>query len=421
MRLTYVLGLSPLVFAGWLAHAAPTPAAAKITLDEALKLALQHNHNLRATRTTVPQSQAQEVTAGLRPNPVFSADWQNLPLFAPDEGLGSYLDNSSQVDLGLSYTFELGKRGRRLQAAHDATTVAWSQVSDAERTLTAQVATLFIGVQLAESTLDLTRENLKSFQQAVDIGEARYQAGGISENDYLKIKLQLLQFQTDVQQAALARAQALANLRQELGYESVGPDYDVAGAFDYEPAAVDLEGLQKLAVEHRPDLRAARQGVVAARSQLDLAKVNGRPDLTVSGTYSRHGVNTTTIGVSIPIPIFDHNQGEIARTSVAIEQAEELERAAEEQVSSDVIQAYEGLRTNARLVEYYRSGYLDLAQKNRDISEFAYGHGGTSLFDFLDAERSSRATQLAYRQVLAAYLLSLEQLRQAVGTRSLTR
>ena len=392
-----------------------------ITLEQAISLALQHNHGLLAARTNIEQGQAQEVTAGLRPNPVLSADWGGLSIGPTDQG--SYL-GATGFDVGLSYLFERGgKRGSRIRAAKDATAVARSQVADDERSLIFQVASQFIGVELAESTLELAEENLKSFERAVEIGEARFKAGGMSENDYLKIKLQLLQFQVDAQQAQLARVQALSDLRQLLGYESVPADFDVSGAFEYEGVGVRLEGLQALASEHRPDLRAATQGVVAAQSQHQLAKANGSQDLTVSGTYTRSsfegGTNTAAIGVSIPLAIFDRNQGEIERTRVAVSQAEQQRAEVNGQVMTDVKDAYESLQRADRILRYYRSGYLEVSQKSRDISEYAYRRGATSLFDFLDAERAYRATQIGYRQALADYLVAVEQVRQSVGTRTL--
>jgi cobalt-zinc-cadmium efflux system outer membrane protein len=160
--------------------------------------------------------------------------------------------------------------------------------------------------------------------------------------------------------------------------------------------------------------------VTAAGSQFNLQKAIGKPDVTVQANYSHvNGINAATFYGSIPLPIFNRNQGEIARTRFAITQAEEQEKAATGQVMTDVHDAYEGLRINDKVIQLYRSGYLQVAEKDRDISEYAYKRGAVSLLDFLDAERSYRATQLAYRQALAAYLLALEQLREAVGTRAL--
>jgi outer membrane protein, heavy metal efflux system len=401
---------------GFAQAAGPT----SITLDEAIQMALQHNHNLLAARTSIQQSEAEEMTANLRPNPSLFADWEYLPLNRSGQN-SQYLHDSTEGDLGLSYLIERGKkRQHRLLAAKDITAQTRSLVADNERGLTFNTASLFVNVQLAESTLELADKDLKSFQKTVDLSQLRYDKGAISEDDYLKIKLQLLQFETDYQQSELAKVQALSDLRQLLGYESVSPDYDVAGPFDYQPLKGNLEDFQFKALQNRPDLRAAQQGVTAATSQYELQRAIGKQDVTVQGNYSHvNGINAASFYGSIPLPIFNRNQGEIARTRFAITQAQEQEKATNGQALTDVRDAYEGLRVSDRIVQLYRSGYLEVAEKDRDIAEYAYQRGAVSLLDFLDAERNYRATQLAYRQSLASYLLALEQLRQAVGTRAL--
>jgi cobalt-zinc-cadmium efflux system outer membrane protein len=393
----------------------------RITLDEAIQLALQHNHNLLAARTTVQQNEAQEITANLRPNPTLFTDWEYLPLVHVEGGVINYLENSTEGDIGISYLFERGKkRQHRLTAAKDATTVTRFQVTDSERTLTFQVAQLFINAQLADSALDLAQQILKSYQATVQLSEAVFKSGGMSENDFLKINLQLLQFQQDVEQARLAKAQALSDLRQQLGYESVPASYDVGGSFEYQPLRLNLEELQAKALENRPDLRAATSGITAANSQHALAKANSKVDVTGTLNYSHvNGISAVTFNVSVPLPIFDRNQGEIARTNYAITQAHQQEAATRGQVATDVRDACEAVLSSARVAEYFRSGYLGVSQKTRDISEYAYRRGAASLLDFLDAERSYRATQIAWRQAIAAYLTAVEQLRQAVGTRAL--
>ena len=393
----------------------------KITLDDAIQMALQHNHNLLAQRTVVQQNQAEEITANLRPNPVLQGDAQFLPIFQPDKFSADYINTTAQFDVGLSYLFERGrKRQHRLQAARDVTEQSRFTVIDNERSLIFLVASQYIDVQVAESTIDLAAQDLKSFQNTVDISESRYKAGDISEVDFLKIKIQLLQFQTDMSQAQLAKVQALASLRQSLGYESVPADYDVASAFDYAPVTMKLEDLQAKALADRPDLRAARQGIAAANSQYELQKAIGKVDPTGTAVYS-HVSNASSASFfgNVQIPIFNRNQGEILKAKYAITQADELARAASDQVMTDVMNAYEGVRTNDQIVTLYRSGYLKEAQDSRDISEYAYKRGAASLLDYLDAERSYRATELAYRQALASYLTAVEQLREAVGTRTL--
>lgn len=393
----------------------------KVTLDEAIQLALQHNHNLLAARTTVQQSQAQEITANLRPNPNLFVDWDYLPAFSPTSANSAYLQSSTEADAGLSYLIERGgKRHARYQAAKDATAVAISTVADNERTLTFQVASQFLTIELAESTLDLAQQDLKSFQNTVDLTEIRYRSGAISQDDYLKIKIQLLQFQNDVAQAQLSKVQGLSELRNLLGSESVPVNYGIAGQFEYQAVKADLEDLQMRALQMRPDLRAAQQGITAANSQYLLAKAEAKQDLTVQANYTHvNGINGASFYTSIPLAIFNRNQGEIARTRFAITQSQESEKAAGGQVVTDVYDAYYNLQTNDQILQLYLGGYLAEAQADRDIAEYSYQRGAASLLDFLDAERSYRATQMAYRQVLAAYLTALEQLRAAVGTRAL--
>lgn len=396
-------------------------APVRISLDQAIQMALQHNHNLLALRTTIQQSKAEEITANLRPNPVLLGDALFIPFFQPSDFNSDFLSNSAEFDLGVSYLFERGKkRQHRLEAAKDQTAVTTSQVADNERTLTFNVAQDFINVELAESSLDLAQQDLNSFQNTVSISQAQYQAGDISEDDLLKIKLQMLQFQTDVSQARLATVQDLSDLRQLLGYESVPADYDVAGQFEYQPVPGNLEDFQMAALQNRPDLRAAQQGVTAADSQLALQKSVGKRDVTGQVNYTHvSNANTASIFGQIQLPLFDRNQGEIARAQYAINQAREQEQFTNDQVLTDVRDAYESVRSSDQVMNLYRSGYLDQAQQDRDISEYAYRRGAASLLDFLDAERSYRTIQLAYRQALASYLISLEQLREAVSTRSL--
>jgi len=372
-------------------------------------------------RSTILQTQAEETTANLRPNPTLGLDAQFLPIFQPNQFSSDYMDQQAQFDAGLGYLFERGKkRQHRLKAAQDQTTVVRSQVSDTERQLIFNVGQQFIDVLLAESTLDFAQQDLASFQKTVDISNERLRAGDMSEGDFLKIKLQLLQFQSDVSAAKLAKLQSLAALRQLLGFESVPDDYDVQGTLDYLPVRADLTALKTLAAMNRPDLRAAQQAVTAAESQLALQQANGKMDITGTFNYTHTaGVNTGAFYYNMPLPIFNRNQGEIARARFAITQAQEQASETAQQVSTDVLTAYGNLHSNDEIIQLYQGGYVDNAKQSRDISEYAYQKGAASLLDYLDSERTYRANQLAYRQALASYMLALEQMRQAVGTRNL--
>jgi cobalt-zinc-cadmium efflux system outer membrane protein len=407
--------------AGQTAPPAPQTVPIRLTLDQAIDMALKHNHSLQAARTMILQNQAQEISANLRPNPTLSGDTQFLPLFTPSDFSANYLDNNAQFDLGVGYLFERGKkRQHRLQAAKDQTAVTVAQTGDNERTLTFNVASQFIAVVLAQANIELADTDLKSFQQTVDIAEERTKAGAMSGGDLLKIKLQLLQFQTDVSAARLSRIQALAGLRQLLGYDSVPENFEVAGDLEYKPVKLGKDDLKALALRQRPDVRASQLGITAAESQLALAQANGKRDVNATVNYT-HVADTNTVSLfgGVQIPIFDRNQGEIARTRYAVGQSQELSSEQTSLALTDVENSYESLRTNDQVVQLYQSGYLQEAEESKNISQYAYQRGAASLLDFLDAERSYRTTELAYRQALAGYMTSLEQLRQAVGTRSL--
>ncbi len=393
----------------------------RITLNDAIDLAMTHNPALKATRTQVLQNQAQEVTANLRPNPTLAWDSQFLPLFHMSQFTSDLINDQAQFDMGLGYLIERGhKRQHRLQAARDTTSVTKAQVTDAERTLQLTVAQDFIAVLQAEANLALAQDDLNSYRQTVSISEQRYKAGDISEGDFLKIKLQLLQFQTDVSAAQLARKQALVALRQQVGYDAIPAEYDVDGTLAYQPLNLNLDDLKALALRTRPDLLAAQRGVTAAQSQFQLAKANGKQDLSTSFNFSHvAGTSTGAFFFNMPLPIFDRNQGEIARTRYAIGQSEAQQTAASETVLSDVTNAFEAVQSNSDVVKLYTSGYIDNARQSRDITQYAYQKGAASLLDLLDAERSYRATELAYRQALASYMTAVEQLRSAVGTRNL--
>ncbi len=398
----------------------PVPTVV-ITLDQAIEFAKRNNAALLAQRTLVPQNKEQEVTANLRPNPNLVGDAQFLPIFQPDLFSSDYIDTVAQFDLGVSYLFERGKKRQwRLHAAKDATAVTEAQVLDAERTTVANTAQQFVAALLAKSNLDFAQNFLQSYLKTVAISQEQQKAGAISTGDLLKIQLQTLQFQTDVSTAKIALVQALNTLRQLIGFDSVPRDFGVAGELTFQPLNLHLEDLQMRALSLRPDFQAAQRGVTAANSQIGLAKANAKQDVTATADYTHLSAsNLASFFVNIPMPIFNRNQGEVARTYYALTQSQFQERAAEQLVMTDVKNAFETLLSSQEVLELYNNGYLQQAQQSRDIAQFSYSQGAASLLDYLDAERTYRATELSYRQALATYMSALEQLRAAVGTRTL--
>jgi cobalt-zinc-cadmium efflux system outer membrane protein len=167
-------------------------------------------------------------------------------------------------------------------------------------------------------------------------------------------------------------------------------------------------------------LAAAHEGIRVASARWKLAKANAKQDLTNELEYTHlGGLNTLSDTVSIGIPIFNRNQGEIARTRARITQARQLERAVENRVLTKVRSAYAATRTDNRVVRLYQSGYLREAEQSLEVSQYAYLHGSASLLDFLDAERTYRSVELSYRRALARAMLSLARLSEAAGTEKL--
>jgi cobalt-zinc-cadmium efflux system outer membrane protein len=403
------------------AQARPAQASAQapaiLTLDEATRLALERNQSLRAQRLAIDQARANEITAATKPNPVFSSVNEDFPIFSPSDLTLQNLRTNQEFTDAVTYTIERGgKRMDRVAVARDNTDMTVKMIADNERQLRFQVAQAFINVLLARSNLDFARADLKDFAQVVEINQRRMNAGDISEADYLKIALQQLQFQQDVSAAEVALVQGKAVLRQLVGYNSVPENFDVSGDLKHTHFTITLDALDKEAVLSRPDYLAAQSAVKLANDTMTLAYGNRARDLTVESEYKHSGlINGVGFGLSIEIPIHDRNQGEIARSRAAVLQAAEAAEAVLVGIETDVASSYAGYKTSDEVASLYESGYLDQATQSREISNYAYQRGAASLLDLLDAERSYRATQLAYRQALAAFITSVEQINFAVG------
>lgn len=415
------------VVAGFLTPAqTPVPAGQSkptviFTLDEAIQMALEHNQSVRAARLNIDQAKANEITASLKPNPVFNSLNEDFPIFNPSRLTGDNLRTNQEFTNALAYTFERGgKRQKRILVAEDTTGVTAKIVSDVERQLRFQVAQAYINILLAKSTLQFAVENLKDFTEVVNINKTRLDAGDISEADYLKIAIQKLQFEQDVSAAQLALVQNKAVLRQLVGFDSAPEDFDVLGELAHKKYATSLEELERQALAARPDYQAAQGNAQLAADTVTLAFGNRARDLTAEWEYKRNGpVNGVGFGFNFEIPIHNRNQGEIARSQAAARQARELASASRVTVLTEVANAYSNFRTNDRILVLYEAGYLNQATQSREISKYAYQKGAASLLDLLDAERSYRAVQLAYRQALSAFMVGAEQISFVVGKQAL--
>ncbi len=407
----------PVAVAAQAAAVPPVPSA-RISMADAVRLALEHNHQLRAQRLNVDLSKTDEITAALKPNPVLTSTNENFPVFSPGDlfSRDNFANNQNFVE-SVSYLFERGgKREKRTEVARDTTEVASKSAADAERQLAFQTEQAFINVLLASSTMDLARENLQNFSNVLDVNRERLRAGDLAEADFYKISLQKLQFEQDLSSAEVAVVQGKAALRQNVGYENLADEFEVDGDLVYRKYAVTLDDLKRDALVARPDWLAAQTGVTLAQHTQALAFANRARDVTGGVEYDRAGsLNALGFTVSVDLPFHDRNQGNIAHSKVAVTQAMELEAFARSTVLTDVVTAYATFQTSEKVVALYQSGYLDQAKQSLDITTYVYQQGSGTLLDLLDAERTYRATQLAYRQALAAYMTSVHQINLAVG------
>ena len=407
----------------WLAvpatAAAQTPAApaARVSMADAVRMALEHNHQLASQRLNVDISRADEITAALKPNPVFSSVNSSFPVFSPSQlTLDNAAHNQNYVE-SLSYLFERGgKREKRTLVARDTTDVVAKTAVDAERQLIFQTQQAFINVLLAKSTLDLAREDLKNFSDVVELNRQRMIAGDLAEAEFAKISLQKLQFEQDASSSEVALLQAKAALRLNVGFEAVADDFDVEGDLAYAKSPIALDDLKREALTTRPDLLAAQRTLKLMQDTQALAYANRARNLTGEVEYDRAGdFNALGFGVSIELPFHDRNQGNIAHSQSAVRQAIESEIQTRTSVLTDVVSAYAAFQTNEKLVALYQSGYLDQARQSLETTQYVFQRGSGSLLDLLDAERTYRATELAFRQALAAYMTSAQQINFAVG------
>ncbi len=386
-----------------------------LTWEQAKREFQSDNPTLRAGQIGIRESRAEEVTAFLRPNPdvTMSVDQFNPFTSNPYQPFtntfpllsGSYLHEREH------------KRELRRESAQSGTAIAISQLADQERNLFFDLRTAFIQVLQQKAVVNVTRENLEYYDGVLEISRNRFKAGDIAQVDLDRLELQRVQFETDLQIALVnlrtAKIQLLALLNDRTPVEQL----DVAGQFDFVEVSNPLEEFRETALQNRPDLRAAMQAVNKSKTDYRLAVANASTDPTFGFDIGRDPPIELFFGVSVTIPlrIFDRNQGEKARTQLDIARQERLLEAERTQVFSDVDSAYATLQSNLTLLRPYRGRYLQQAVRVRQTISFSYRHGGASLLDFLQAQQDYRSIQLGYLNLVGAYLNAANQLNLAVG------
>ena len=374
------------------------------------------NPSLLAGQIGVDESRANEITAYLRPNPNLAILADQIDPFpgGPSHGPFSFLLPSAT----LTYLHERQhKRELRLDSAKEATGIAISQQADLERTLLFNLRSVFVQTLQQKAVLDLARENLSYYDHILDVNRDRYKAGAIAQVDLDRLELHRVQYESDLQTALVnlrtAKIQMLALLNDRTPVEQ----FDVTGPFDFAQQVAPLDDVRQAALDTRPDLRAALQSVEKARTDHRLAVSMGSTDPTFGVDVGRNPPIDQYFGVSVSIPlrIFDRNQGEKQRTQLDIDRNQRLMDATRAQVFSDVDSAYATLASTVALLQPYKEHYLQQALRVRDTISFSYEHGAASLLDFLNAQADYRGVQLNYLTLVGSYLDAAGQLNMAVG------
>jgi cobalt-zinc-cadmium efflux system outer membrane protein len=372
------------------------------------------NPTLLAGRMGIEESRAQEITAHLRPNPTFTAGADQLH---PLRSYGALQDALNSVSV--SYLFErMHKRDLRWESAKEGTAVAVSQLADQERSLLFTLRSDFIQVLQQKAVLALAQEDLAYYDHVLEVSGERFKAGDIARIDLDRLQLQRVQYESDVQTAMVNLRTAKIQLLMLLNDRTPVERFDIAGPFDFAEQILPLSEFRTIALETRPDLKAAMQSIDQARTNYRLAEANGSTDPTVGIDYGQSLPslpNYAGIFISIPLRIFDRNQGEKLRTKLDIGRSERLKDATEAQLYSDVDSAYATIDSTVILLKPYKEKYLEQALTVRDTVTFSYERGGASLLDFLDAQRDYRTVRLAYLNLVGSYLSAAAQLNLAVG------
>ena len=379
------------------------------------------NPTLKAAQINIAESRANEITAYLRPNPNLNllADGTQL---APYHGVWQPL-TGTYYSAGVSYLHERRhKRELRLESAKDATNIAASQFRDQDRTLLATLRSAFVQVLQQKAILALAEANLDYYDHVLGISRERFRTGAIAKIDFDRLELQRVQYESDLESAKVSLQTAKIQLLMLLNDRTPADRFDVAGPFDYSDRIPPRDELRRLALDTRPDLKAAIQAVEKAKADHKLAVANGSTDPTFDVWYSynpsfNNPNDKNTIGgsINIPLRIFDRNQGEKLRTQLDIGLNEQQRDAAEAQVFADVDTAYANVESNVVLLRPYKEKYLAQAVRVRDTATYSYQRGAASLLDFLNAESDYRSVQRNYLTLIGAYLTAVAQLNQAVG------
>jgi cobalt-zinc-cadmium efflux system outer membrane protein len=390
----------------------PSSLPKTVTLDLAIQEAMAKNLDLAAERINVSVAEAREITARLRPNPVLTISGQTLNVFGAE-----YSPNTpfgpNQMNIHTDMPFERAhKREQRVGVAQADRSLAELGVREVMRQVINAVQNAFVDVQQATNNLALAQENLRSLEGVVSVNEARLNSGDLAAVELDRSRVAALQYRTAVQQAQLQLDQAKTQLQYLMGRTQYAADFDITGDLRRDTLADSLPDIGQKALVARPDYLFGVQSQARSQADLRLQVANGKVDYVVGAEYTRQqawGISASSMGFyySMPLPVFNKNQGEIARAQRAINLAAARRTALEASINNEVEKAYRQYSVSRQLLTDVETNMLARARSVRDTTEYSYRRGEATLVEFLDAQRAFNDTMQTFNDARASYARSL--------------
>lgn len=383
----------------------------EISLEQALELFYKNNYDILINKYEIDKAYGDFVGAKLRPNPVLTANsiglrYEDYPRLSDD----------TQLTVRIDQLIELGrKRELRTNSAFASLEASKLSHKDILRTLLIGFYTAYYNLQLDRLNMEFGRYDLERFKRIQEVAGRRFDAGFLSLIDYTKIKLSAIdvennltnfdkQFRADIESFNFLIASRTQLEPQKIAIEETFPQYAE-------------ESLIDVALKNRYDLLALRKQSEAAKYGISLAKASRIPDVTIGGEYDSFGKDSRSrfgVGVSLPLPLFSRNQGEILKKNAEFNQLEEQIKKTERQIVSDIRQALNNYQGSLKIYDAYRTRKKEMEDLLKK-SEEAFSLGGITVLDLLDTQKTIRDFVTKYNQALVQALLNEELLKVYTG------
>jgi cobalt-zinc-cadmium efflux system outer membrane protein len=399
-----------------------------LTLDVAIDLLLRNNLDLRSRFYEIPQARADVLTASLRANPVLYADAQLVPY-------GTYSKarpgGPVQYDFNITYPLDVThKRQARTAVASQAVRVLEAQFQDAVRLQIDNLYTAYVDALAARATVQYARAGLEGLEAVLKVTQEQFESKNKTQADVDRIRIQRDAARINLldAEAGFRRSQQVLATLLNLP-SSAASSLEVRGSIrDSAPPAPTPEALKPLALGARPDLLSYRLGIRRAEADVRLARANRLSDVYLlyqpytfqdNTPFGTKSATSWAVGLTIPLPIYNRNQGNIQRARLNVSQTQVELAALERQVVAEVEQAGQEYAVTREAVERLRSDLLPAARNVLNVAYLRYREGEEDVVTFLNARSAYNDVVRQYRDFSVRHRRSMLNLNTAVGRRIL--